>query len=45
MYMLDIVKGKQKCRRDGCRRIVRVHEAELSERLVHDRELLEYVCV
>jgi hypothetical protein len=43
-YMLDVVKGKHICRREGCRRIVRVHEAEVREKLVCDKVLLEYVC-
>ena len=45
MYMFDIIKGKHTCRREGCRRTVRVHEAELRERLVSDKALLEYVCI
>lgn len=45
MYLFDIVNGKYKCRREGCRRIVRVHEGELRQRLAHDNVLLKYVCV
>src|SRR4051812_3254059 len=25
-YMLDVVKGKHGCRREGCRRVVQIHE-------------------
>ena len=44
MYMFDMVRGKHTCRRGRCRRTVRVHEAELREKLEFDKVLLEYVC-
>ncbi|PVH83268.1 hypothetical protein DL98DRAFT_616638 [Cadophora sp. DSE1049] len=40
-YMLDVVKGKHGCRREGCRRAVRVHEAEVHAKLWSDPELLQ----
>ncbi|KAG4441754.1 hypothetical protein IFR05_002745 [Cadophora sp. M221] len=40
-YMLDVVKGKHRCRRDDCRRIVRVHEGEIQRKLEADAILLE----
>jgi hypothetical protein len=42
--MLDVVRGKHRCRREGCRRIVRIHEVEVKEKLASDKVLLEYVC-
>jgi hypothetical protein len=45
MYMFDVVKGKHTCRREGCRRIVSVHELSLREKLESDKVLLEYVCI
>ena len=45
MYMFDIVKGKHTCSREGCRRLIRVNEAELREKLISDKVLLEYVCI
>lgn len=40
-YMLDVVKGKHGCRREGCRRAVRVHEAEVQKKLWSNPGLLE----
>ncbi|KAK0123378.1 hypothetical protein ONS96_010369 [Cadophora gregata f. sp. sojae] len=39
--MLDVVRGKHGCRREGCRRAVRVHEAEIHAKLQSDAELLQ----
>jgi len=43
MYMLDLLKGRYTCRREGCRRTVRVHEAEVKQILASDQVLLRYV--
>ncbi|KAH7391544.1 hypothetical protein BKA64DRAFT_644835 [Cadophora sp. MPI-SDFR-AT-0126] len=40
-YMLDVVKGKHGCRREGCRRAVRVREAEVHVKLESDSDLLQ----
>jgi hypothetical protein len=45
MYMLDLLKGKYTCRREGCRRTVRVQEAEVKQMLASDHLLLKYVCM
>jgi hypothetical protein len=44
-YMLDLLKGKYFCRREGCRRTVRVHEAEVKKVLACDHELVKYVFI
>lgn len=43
MYMLDLLKRKYTCRREGCRRTVRVYEAEVKQMLASDQVLLKYV--
>ena len=42
-YMLDVVKGKNGCRREGCRRAVRVHEAKVHAKLWSNLILLQKV--
>lgn len=40
MYMFDVIHGKRICRREGCRRAVRIHEAAINEKLASDEMLL-----
>jgi hypothetical protein len=40
-YMFNLLKGEYICRREGCRRIVRVHEAEVKDRLASDQPLFQ----
>jgi len=42
-YLFDVIKGKHKCRREGCRRTTRIREPEVRERLASDKVLSEYV--
>src|SRR5579871_1810530 len=40
-FMFDVVKSRRICRREGCRRVVRVHQAQVMNRLAHDQDLFE----
>ena len=40
IYMLDIAKGRIKCRREPCQRTVRVHHDEIMRVLRYDEQLL-----
>ncbi|KAF2478155.1 uncharacterized protein BDR25DRAFT_365224 [Lindgomyces ingoldianus] len=40
-YVLDVVKGKKECRREGCRRMIRVNEATIKRMIGSDDETLE----
>ncbi|KAF1993728.1 hypothetical protein P154DRAFT_57690 [Amniculicola lignicola CBS 123094] len=40
-YVLEVVKGKKECRREGCRRVVSVNEAEIKRAIGSDDETLQ----
>jgi hypothetical protein len=42
-YVLDVVTGKRCCRRDGCRRVVRINEIEVELKVGNTDGVLEWV--